>query len=268
MEKHKGPIMLVAALVLAGITTFVIYCWMQKQKPTPIRKVSRELLLPVVAAANDLHWGVKLSSENLDVIFLPEKCLPAGHFTSIEEIKDRVLKTDVVINEPILESKLAPEGSKAGLYGVIKDKKRAMSVKVNEVIGVAGFVYPGSNVDVLVTINQKIGKGPISKIILQDIPVLAAGTQMEVNEGEAVKVNVVTLEVTPEQSEKLAIAATKGKIRLALRRTGDVRTAATKGVTTSELISRTGLRKEAPKKRTPKKIGVVIKGSDISIRSL
>ncbi len=261
MERYKGPIMLVAALLLAGITTFAIYNWMQKQKPAPIQKVTQEVLLPVVAAANDLHWGIKLSPENLNVIYLPEKSLSAGHFTGIEEIKDRVLKTSVVINEPILESKLAHEGSKAGLYGVIEDEKRAMSVKVNEVIGVAGFVYPGSNVDVLVTINQKTGKGPISKIILQDIPVLAAGTQMEVKEGEAVKVKVVTLEVTPEQSEKLAMAATKGKIRLALRRTGDAKIATTKGVTTSDLIPRT-----MPK--LPPKISVeVIKGNIVSRQS-
>jgi len=269
MEKYKGPIMLVAALVLAGITTFALYSWMQKHKPAPTQKVTQEVLLPVVAATNDLHWGIQLSPENLDVIYLPEKSLPTGYFTSIEEIKDRVLKTNVVINEPILESKLAPEGSKAGLYGVIKDEKRAMSVKVDQVIGVAGFIYPGSNVDVLVTINQKnMGKNPISKIVLQDIPVLAAGTQMEVKEGGSVSVKVVTLELTPKQSEKLAMAATKGKIRLALRRAGDAKIAATKGVTISDLISRSGPKKRTPKKRTPKKIGVVIKGSDVSIRSL
>ncbi len=264
MEKFKGPIMLVAALVLAGITTFAIYSWMQKQKQAPTQKVTREVLHPVVAAANDLYWGVRLSPDMLEVIFLPEKCLSAGHYTSIEEIEGRVLKTSVVINEPILESKLAPEGSKAGLYGVIEKDKRAMSVKVDQVIGVAGYVYPGSHVDVLVTMEQRgQGKGPASKIVLQDIPILAAGTQMEVKEGESVPVKVVTLEVTPEQAEKLALAATKGKIRLALRRAGDAKTAATKGITTADLISRTG-----PRKGTPKKIGVVIKGSDVSTLSL
>ncbi|MEA3386097.1 MAG: Flp pilus assembly protein CpaB, partial [Thermodesulfobacteriota bacterium] len=247
MERYKGPLMLVVALVLAGITTFALYSWMQKQKQ-PIQEVKQDTLHPVVTAAIDLHWGVKLSPDMLDVIFLPEKSLPTGYFTSIEEIIDRVLKTSVVINEPILESKLAPEGSKGGLYGVIKDKKRAMSVKVDQIIGVAGFIYPGSNVDVLVTINQESGgKGPISKIVLQDIPVLTAGTQMEVREGGSVSVKVVTLEVTPEQSEKLALAATKGKIRLALRRTGDAKTVATKGVTASDLISRSA--KRAYKKR-------------------
>lgn len=259
MERYRGPIMIVAALVLAGITTFLVYNW--RQKPVPTQKVTQEVLLPVVAAANDLHWGVKLSPEMLDVIFLPEKCLSAGHYTSIEEIEGRVLKTSVVINEPVLESKLAPEGSKAGLYGVIEYEMRAMSVKVDQVIGVAGFVYPGSNVDVLVTINQKSGKGPISKIVLQDIPVLAAGTQMEVKEGESVPVKVVTLEVTPEEAEKLAMAVTKGKIRLALRRAGDVKTAITKGITTADLISRTG-------PGLPPKISVqVIRGSAVSTKS-
>ncbi len=260
MQRFKGPIMLVAAMVLASITVFVIYNWMQKQKPA--EKVPHEALQPVVVAANDLHWGVRLLPEMLKVISLPEKSLSAGHYVGIEEITDRVLKTSVVINEPILESKLAPEGAKAGLYGVIENEKRAMSVKVDQVIGVAGFVYPGSHVDVLVTMNQSgVGKGPISKIVLQDIPVLAAGTQMEVKEGESVPVKVVTLEVTPEKAEKLAMAATKGKIRLALRRANDTKTAVTEGITTADLISRT-------RPGLPPKISVqVIKGSAVSTQN-
>ncbi len=112
------------------------------------------------------------------------------------------------------------------------------------------------------TMNQSGGgKGPISKIVLQGIPVLAAGTQMEVKEGESVPVKVVTLEVTPKQAEKLAMAATKGKIRLALRRAGDNKTAVTKGITTADLISRTG-------PGLPPKISVqVIRGSAVSTKS-
>ena len=212
---------------------------------------------PVAAAATDLHWGTKLSPDMLKIVFFPKESLPGGYYASIEDIKGRVLKTGLVINEPVLASKLASEGTKAGLYGVIEQDKRAMSVKVDNVIGVAGFVYPGSHVDVLATIKQTgREKGSISKIVLQDIPVLAAGTQMEVKEGEAIPVKMVTLEVTPEQAEKLALAATNGKIRLALRSARDTKTVVTKGITIQGLISRSVQK------------GVVIRGSDVSVKNL
>ncbi len=253
--------MLVAALVLAVITTFLIYNWLQRQRP---KKVATEPMQPVVAAATDLYWGTKLSPEVLKVVSSPTESLPGGYYGSIEEIKDRVLITSIVINEPILASKLAPEGAKAGLYGVIKKDKRAMSVKVNEVIGVAGFIYPGSCVDVLVTMRPKERAGnPVSKIILQNIPVLAAGTKMEVKEGGSVPVSVVTLEVTPEQAERLALATNEGKIRLALRNILDDRSVVTKGISTEGLISRPRL----PKRARKKSVVVVIKGSDVSRQS-
>ncbi len=258
MERFRGPIMLVAALILAVVTTFLIYNWRKKQVTPKVE--APKLMQPVAAAAIDLHWGTKLSPDMLKVILLPKKNLPGGYYASIEAIKDRVLKTSIVINEPVLASKLAPEGTKAGLYGVIAQNKRAMSVRVDDVVGVSGFVYPGSHVDILVTIGQSgREKGTISKIVLQDIPVMAVGTQMEVKEGEAIPVKVVTLEVTPKQAEKLALAAGKGRIRLALRSASDTRTVATKGITTEGLLmgSRT------------KKPGVeIIRGSKISMQSL
>jgi pilus assembly protein CpaB len=259
MERFRGPIMVVGALVLAVITTFLIYNWLQKQRP---KKEVPKVMQPVVVAAINLYWGTKLSPEVLKVVSYSKESLPSGFYSSIEEIKDKVLITSIAVNEPILVSKLAPEGTKAGLYGVIKKDKRAMSVKVNEVIGVAGFIYPGSHVDVLVTMRPLSSEegpvGPVSKIILQNIPVLAAGTKMEVKEGEAVPVSVVTLEVTPEQAEKLALAANKGKIRLALRNILDDKPVVTKGVSTEGLISGS---------RRAKEFGVVIKGCNVSIRS-
>ncbi len=260
--------MLVAALGLAVIATFLIYRWQQGQRPIERQKVT-EVMQPVVAATADIHRGIRLSPEALKLIYLPEKSLPVGYYGSIKETEGRVLRTGVVANEPILASKLAPEGSKAGLYGVIKKDKRAVSVKVNDVIGVAGFVYPGCHVDVLVIIAPKRagGGGSISKIVLQDIPVLTVGTLMEVKEGEAIPVKVVTLEVTPEQAEKLALSATKGTIRLALRSASDNEIVDTPGITTADLIWRSEPSKKSPKGTVRRRIGVVIRGCAISTQS-
>lgn len=262
MGRYKGPIMVLAALVLAVITTFLIYNWLQRQRPEKI--VVTKAMQPVVTAATDLYWGTKLSPEVLKVVSLPKGSLPNGYYGSIEDVKDKVLITSVAANESILASKLAPEGTKAGLYGVIKKDKRAMSVKVDEVIGVAGFIYPGSHVDVLVTMRSTgTGEEPVSKIILQNIPVLAAGTKMEVKEGESVSVSVVTLEVTPEEAEKLALAANEGKIRLALRNILDDRPVVTKGINTKGLISRPRSPKWAPRSFVVE----VIRGSAVSKQS-
>ena len=269
MERYRGLVMLIAALLLAVVTTFVVYRWQQRPRARP-DMVARELMQPVVVAGADLCLGTKLSPHLLKVVLLPKDSLPEKIYGSIEQVQDRVLIISVVTNEPILKSKLAPEGTLAGLQGVIETDKRAMSVRVDEVVGVAGFIYPGSRVDVLVTIKPlRSEKGPVSKIILQDVPVLTAGTRMEVKEGgKAVPVSVVTLEVTPEDAEKLALAATKGKIRLALRsqRDSGKKDVETKGIITEDLIARARpiSRPRPVKKGTRKFVVEVIRGSDVS----
>jgi pilus assembly protein CpaB len=233
MRRWRGPIILATAAVLALITSLLVHKLVQ-QKETDGKAL---LMEPVVVAAKDLSWGTSLTSDMVKVIHLPKENLADGCYGNVDDVKDRVLVTRVVADEPILASKLAPIGSKAGLSGIIKENKRAMSVRVDEVIGVAGFIYPGSNVDVLVTIRPRGEiKEPTTNTILQNVPVLAAGTKMDVGEGETVRVSVVTLEVSPEEAEKLALAATEGKIRLAMRNSIDDSFAATKGVGVSGLV--------------------------------
>jgi len=265
MERYKGPIMLIAALFLAVVTTVLVYKWQQRPEPEPgPEMVAQELMQPVVAAGADLCLGTKLSSDLLKVVFLPRDSLPETIYGSIEQVQDRVLITSMVANEPVLRSKLAMEGTLAGLHGIIEMDKRAMSIKVDEVVGVAGFIYPGSRVDVLVTMMPlRSEEGPVSKIILQNVPVLTAGTRMEVQEGgKAVPVTVVTLEVTPGDAEKLALAATNGKIRLALRsqRDSEKKDVKTKGIITEDLIPRPRIPRS---RRIARKFGVVIKGNDV-----
>jgi pilus assembly protein CpaB len=172
----------------------------------------------------------------------PPGAVPEGHFTSLEAIKDRVLLIDLKRNELLLESKLAPLGTANGGVAAVTDfNKRAMSVKVDDVIGVAGFIKPGDRVDVMVTIESEGGKqaNMMSKMILENVKVLASGTQMERKgkDEEPKPVQVITVEVEVEEAEKLALASTQGKLRLALRNPLNSEKVLTKGANVGALLS-------------------------------
>ena len=173
----------------------------------------------------------------LKLVPYPKESLPTGHFTAIERLKGRVLITNVTANEPILESKLAPLTVTAGGIAAVTDpQKRAMAVKVDDVVGVAGFINPGNHVDVLVALRQN---PPITKIVLQNILVLATGAELERSgkAQQALPVKVITLEVTPQEAEKLALASTHGRIRLALRNHLASQAVLTKGETIASLLA-------------------------------
>jgi pilus assembly protein CpaB len=196
----------------------------------------------VVVSNADLIWGTKLTPEMMQLQELPPGVLPEGHFTSLEAIKDRVLLSDIKRNELLLESKLAPLGTTSGGVAAVTDpNKRAMSVKVDDVIGVAGFIKPADRVDVMVTIDTVQGKPEhaVSKTILENVRVLAAGTQMERKgkDEEPKQVQVITLEVDAEEAEKLALASTQGRLRLALRNPLNSERILTKGANLGALLS-------------------------------
>jgi pilus assembly protein CpaB len=194
---------------------------------------------PVVVAAADLQLGAALTKEDLRVLSFPSGQAPAGAFARPDEIVGRGLIVSVVKNEPILPAKLASKEAGAGLPPVIPDGMRAVSVRVNEVIGVAGYVLPGTRVDVVATAsptNQP--SDTTSKVVLANVLVLTAGTRMEHDQkdGKPVQVTVVTMAVTPEQSERLALASTEGKIVLALRNPLDQSAPATPGMRPAVLL--------------------------------
>jgi pilus assembly protein CpaB len=180
----------------------------------------------VVVAATRLPLGTLLQPQNLRVASWPAGGVLPGMCTQIEDCANRALITSVVENEPILEGKLAPKEAGAGLSATIPEGMRAVSVQVNEVIGVAGFVLPGTMVDVLVTgsVGRRGGGTSITRTILEDIRVLAAGQKIEQDkEGKPQTVPVVTLLVTPQEANELTMASTEGKIQLALRNTLDAK---------------------------------------------
>ena len=151
----------------------------------------------------------------------------AGMLTRIEEVENRALITPVAENEPILEAKLASTRSGAGLSATIPEGMRALSVSVNEVVGVAGFVIPGTMVDVLVTGNLPGGSTNVTRTILENVRVLAAGQKIEQDrDGKPQTVPVITLLVSPEDAATLTMAANQGKLQLALRNTVDTKVVA------------------------------------------
>jgi pilus assembly protein CpaB len=178
----------------------------------------------VVVAATSLGLGARLQANELRVIAWPAGHTPAGSFSRLQDCIGRALITQVVENEPILGQKLAPREAGAGLPAAIPEGMRAVSVRVDDVVSVAGFTMPGTMVDVLVTGDAGGGGGgnSVTRNILEDVRVLAAGQQVQQDkDGKPQTVAVVTLLVDPEQANKLAMASTNGKIQLSLRNTID-----------------------------------------------
>ncbi len=207
---------LVLAILAGGGLAYGTYNAINSQ---PVKTVSAPTQ-PVVVASADLSLGTELHKEDLAVVNFPAGQAPAGAFAKPSDIIGRGLIVSMVKNEPVLAAKLASKEAGAGLPPVIPEGMRAVSVRVNEVIGVAGYVLPGTRVDVLATASPNgQSQDTTSKVILSNVQVVTAGTRLEQDQekGKPMQVTVVTLLVYPEQSERLALASTEGKIQLALR---------------------------------------------------
>jgi pilus assembly protein CpaB len=237
-------IVLVLALTAGGGLALGTYNYMQN---VPTKTVELPTS-PVVVAATDLDVGADLGRDELRIIQWPKNAMPAGAFSKVEDVEGRGLIFPVIQNEPILPNKLADKGAGAGLPPAIPPGLRALSVRVNEVIGVAGYVLPGTRVDVLATVNPTgNGQDVTSKVVLTNVQVLAAGTKIErdVEKGKPMPVSVVTLLVAPEESERLTLAATEGKIQLALRNPLDKSIPSTPGIRPAALLGYAGATKSA-----------------------
>ena len=227
------------SLIIAVAGSYFLYRYIEKQRaPKEVIEVQAEAV-PVVVAAAELPWGTKLKPEMIKTASYLKESLPSGYFSKVQDLKDRILITPLNVNDPITEPKLAPVNVEIGGVGaVLKSGKRAIGVKGDKVIGISGFIKPGNRVDVLVTLEDPEKKEEKTKTILENIPVLATGTQIQENEkGEPSPVDVYALEVTPEEGEKLALAAVEGKLQLALRPVTDTSEVYTEGITIPQLLS-------------------------------
>ena len=226
---------LVIAVLAGGGLAYGTYNMMNNPQVRVVQTKSQ----PVVVAKNDLSLGVELRLEDLEVAHFPDGQAPDGAFVKREELVGRGVISSFVKNEPILPAKLAPKEAGAGLPPVIPEGMRAVSVRVNEVIGVAGYVLPGTRVDVLASMSPTNNAIDMtSKVVLANVQVLTAGTRIEQDQkdGKPVQVTVVTMSVTPEQAERLALASTEGKIQLALRNPLDQTAPATPGMKPAVLL--------------------------------
>jgi pilus assembly protein CpaB len=223
------------AIAAGGTFAFATYRYIQDRPATGATVQTK----PVVIAAANLDLGSELRREDVKVLNWPADSVPAGTFSNPQDVIGRGLIQPVVQNAPILEGSMPPREAGAGLPPVIPEGMRAVSVRVNDVIGVAGYVLPGTRVDVVATVSPN-DQHPdtTSKIILTNVQVLTAGTKIErdVENNKPVTVNVVTLLVDPQQSERLTLASTEGKIQLALRNPLDKTAPQTPGIKPAALL--------------------------------
>jgi len=228
---------LLFALVVSGVFYQLVAA---KKGPRSARAQTRD----VVVASKPLPVGQGIRSGDVTIVKVPVDQFPKGGFEKVEEVLDRPVVSAVLAEEPIREGRLGARGTGSGLAPMIPVGLRAVSVKVNEVVGVAGFVFPGMRVDVLVTGRPPGKEGTITNTVLQNIQVLSAGQSIDSDgRSRAVVVPVVTLLVTPEQAETLTLAGTEGRIQLVLRNSSDQTVQKTSGREVAELY---GVRGQPP----------------------
>jgi pilus assembly protein CpaB len=236
-KQHRTLIVVFVAILTASIASFVMYRAIQRLGVREVEVAHTQ----VVVAAQTITMGTRLHANHLRVVDWPSRNQVQGAFADPKKLIDRGVIVPIAENEPITESKVASLEAGAGLPPVIPEGMRAISVRVNDVIGVAGFVVPGSLVDVLVTVRTNNGSSdePMTRTVVSKVTVLTAGTrydQEKSKDGQPIPTSVVTLAVLPDDAERIALAENEGKITLALRNPLDVNSTETKGIRLAGLM--------------------------------
>jgi len=237
MRNTRSITMLAVAVLLAFGAVLVAARWINAQAAGTTTRIA--------IAQVDIGLGARISPEMVKLSDWPANAMPPGAVSDASTLAGRVSRASIVRGEPILEAKLAPPGTQGGLSAVVPEGKRAITVRVNDVVGVAGFALPGNFVDILVNTqdesmkNQSAAHDPsISKIVLERIMVLAVAQESSRDETKPKVVNAVTLEVTPEQAEKLDLARSVGTLSLVLRNQIDPDPSKTAGATKASLLGK------------------------------
>ncbi len=235
MQSRRGWLFLGLAALLGLLAALSAERWLEQRAAEVLPEIELE---PVLVANVDLPVASELTPRRLEVVSWPAQHVPRDALRDVASASGRVLRRPLQAGEPVLASALMEEGSRGGLTALLDPSKRAMSVRVDPVIGVAGFVKPGARVDVLATLRRiDENANPYAKMILQDVRVLAVDQQLEQARGaEPELVSVVTLEVEPHQAEQLTFAAHEGNLQLALRSPATQETVETAAVSVLDLI--------------------------------
>ena len=270
----KPKVIIPIAILAGAVATLGAFKIIEKKK-AELNNVEIEKR-SVVVSATDLGIGSLLTYTNIATKEWPIELVPNGSFDNMDVLVDRVLKTEMSAGEAILLSKLAPEGSMGGFSSLIPQGMRAMTVAVNVVSGVGGFILPKTKVDVLVTASPTISKEEAtSKIILENVEVIAIDQTVDKENSDPMTVKSVTLLVNPEQASKLALAMNEGTLQLALRNASDSKAGAGNGIALKELMANTNqpkpqrrtyrapVKKEEPKE-APKRVVEVIRSNERS----
>ena len=258
MKNTRTLVVLAIAIVSGLIAVMLASKWLNRQSATGVAHVA--------VAATEISLGQRIAPEMIKIVDWPTSSVPTGAIDDPNKLQGRVVRSALQRGEPILEAKLAPVGTQGGLSAVIGEGRRAITVRVNDVIGVAGFALPGNYVDIIVNTQKdserNSGKDQaISKIVLEHILVLAVAQEASRDETKPRVVNAVTLEVTPEEAEKIDLARSVGNLSLVLRNQVDPAAATTAGATKATLLdlkemARAEEKKAAatPARSAPKKV--------------
>ncbi|WP_051669871.1 Flp pilus assembly protein CpaB [Bryobacter aggregatus] len=223
------------SLLFALVISSVFYQMSARSSSSPARPEAVEMK-DLVVAAKPLNVGTTIKPGDVTISKVPVAAFPKGGFMKVEEVLDRPVVSNILAEESVIEGRLAPRGSGAGLAPIIPVGMRAVTVRVNDVVGVAGFVLPGMRVDITVTGRPPSGIETITTTVLQNITVLSAGQTMAPDaRGQAINAPTVTLLVTPEQAEVIILAGSEGRIQLVLRNGSDNDVQKTSGVNVDSL---------------------------------
>jgi pilus assembly protein CpaB len=246
MAAKRYTLIFYAALVVAVLATFGVYRVLEASKQS-----NRVATVPVVVAAKDIAEGVLIDRVGVVVAQWPAGTQPAGAYGTVDSVVGRVPRVVIFKGEALVPGRLAPEGTGAGLEVKITPGKRAYGIRVNDVATLAGMVQPNSRVDIMVVVDDPNEGGTrTAKLFMSNMRVLAIGTAAQrAEDGRPVNAGVASIEVTPEEAERLAIATTTGQIQLVLRGYGDPDTVNTKGANAADITR--GLR-NAPTVRLPR----------------
>jgi pilus assembly protein CpaB len=229
----RTVLVLALSLIVAAGASFLVF---QQVQNIPVREIEVSNY-QVAVAAKALPMGSLLSPTDVKLVAWPQSSPVAGAYTRVEDVVNRGLVAPVVENEPLTATKVASPEAGAGLPPVITPGMRAISLKVDEVIGVAGFVVPGAKVDVVMTMNQQ--NESVSRVVVSNIIVLAAGTKIDqdqARDGKPLPTTVVTVLVTPEDAERISLAGSVGRVTLTLRNPLDVEPTKTNGIRVASLL--------------------------------
>lgn len=257
-------IQLTLGLTLSIAAGFLIFNWMGNTRQEQAAQIPQKT--KIIVAAQTIEKGTKITKSHLKLAdFLPSS-IPEGSYRESDDLLGRIVSSNVGKGEPLTRSRLVSDEIQfGGVSTLIAPGKRAIAVKGNEVLGIAGFIRPGNHVDVLVTIDDERLKGDpsVTKTVLENIRVLATGTELEQDgdDNSTSNVDIYTLEIEPDQAEKLMLAATRGTLHFSLRNPADADSVKTKGTTVPDTLGT--MRAERPAQKTASKAYVPVRSVEV-----